>query len=130
MMDVDELTSILRVAHTWNFTAVRDWTFGELEKRSMDPISRIKLYTDFDVQRTDLQSAIVALVQRPDPLSLDEGQEIGLDMSMLVVRARELARPTRVTTEEFEIEDLVRTIFSSLRYEQGTSRTSLFQSLR
>jgi hypothetical protein len=126
MMDVDELTSILRVAHTWNFITVRDWTLGELEKRSMEPISRIKLYTDFDVQRTNLQSTIVSLVQRPDPLSLDEGMEIGLELSILMVQARELARPTRVTTEDFEIEDLVRTIFSSLQYEQRTSRTSFF----
>jgi hypothetical protein len=126
MMNVDMLTSVLRVAHTWDFIAVKDWALGELEKKFIDPISRIKLYTGFDVQRTNLQSAIVALVRRRDPLSLDEGLEIGLELSILVAQARELTRSTRVTTTEFEIEDLVKIIFSSLRYEQRTRRTSSF----
>ena len=59
-------------------------------------IQRIILYTRYDVERSLVEPALLALVKREEPLSIDEGVELGLNlplrMAFGIVRAREMAR--------------------------------------
>ncbi len=90
--DVDEWTSILKLAHQWDFIEVKQLAIRELQALSIPSIQKVVLYQKYEVNRDLLQPAFIALATRDDPITIDEGREVGLETALQLARARELAR--------------------------------------
>jgi len=94
---VDEWTSVLRLATTWNFTSLRKLAVDRLSKIT-SPIEKILLSYRFDIPQW-LPLAYASLCERSKPLSIEEGRQlfelggIGGDIIILLNQARhELTR--------------------------------------
>lgn len=95
--DVDEWTSILKLAHLWQFTEVQTLALRELERLDIAPLKKIIMYHSYGVNRDLLQQAYLALTVRPDPITIEEGRELGLETALQIARARERARASSVS---------------------------------
>lgn len=117
---VEEFTSILKLAHLWGFAEVKKFAVRELQKKDgteLDAISRIALYNEYGVDRYNLSAAYLALVMRPEPLTYDEGEALGLETVMGITHARELARwlndvPAPLTVGGPRLEEMVRAMIA------------------
>jgi hypothetical protein len=116
---------ILTLAQLWGFFQVQRLCVRELERMTMplvDPVEKIQVYQEFNVDENLLHGAYVALTIRPEPLDLEEGNRLGLSTSLKIAQARELARASRGATDIFgpaaaaqlqesEVQSLIRDIF-------------------
>ncbi|KAH9009067.1 hypothetical protein EDB85DRAFT_2163383 [Lactarius pseudohatsudake] len=96
--DVDAWTSILKLAHRWEFIEVKALAVRGLEslKDQIGALQKIVLYQMYDVDRNLLQTAYTALTVRDGPITIDEGRELGLETALLLAQAREDAWAKRV----------------------------------
>lgn len=60
----------------------------------MPPIDRIVLYHRFHIDENHLIPRYAELCARDAPLSLEEGLKLGMSTSLMLARAREIARVT------------------------------------
>lgn len=90
--DVEEWSSILRLAHKWDFDQVLEFALRELEQLPMPALDKIILYHTHDIDRNLLQAAYVALTVRDEPISIEEGRQLGLETALRLTHAREFAR--------------------------------------
>ena len=78
----------------WGFTEVLNLCIRELENLSLPPVERIRIYQQFKLDRMLLLEPFVQLIIRTEPLSVEEGQSLGLRTSLHIAQARELCRGT------------------------------------
>jgi hypothetical protein len=116
--DVEEWTSILKLAHLWEFTGVKTLALRELERLEIPPLKKIIMYHSYAVDRDLLQAAYIALTVRPEPITIEEGRELGLETALQLARARELARasggkksPSPINLPPAELDVLIRDLF-------------------
>jgi hypothetical protein len=88
----EEWTSILRLAHRWEFVEVKSLALRELERLEIPPLQKIVIYHSYAIDRSLLRTAYTALTIRDEPITLEEGRELGLETVLQLARARELAR--------------------------------------
>jgi len=88
----EEWTSVLKLAHQWRFDGVKDLALRELERLEIPPLRKIVIYQSYGVDRRLLQNAYTALTVRDTSMSIEEGQELGLETVIQLARARELVR--------------------------------------
>jgi hypothetical protein len=62
----------------------------------MLPVKRIKLYHDHNVDRNLLIPEYSALCEREEPLTLEEGLDLGMETTLMIARGREEVRSTRL----------------------------------
>ncbi|KAH9966275.1 hypothetical protein BJV74DRAFT_286093 [Russula compacta] len=115
---VDKWIEILALAQRWQFKEVEQLCIRELEKLSIPPVEKIKIYQDFKLDTTLLLVSFAQLTVRAEPLSLEEGQKLGIDTTLRIARARELARgtnsgtrPSAVQVQGTELGSLVQNVF-------------------
>src|SRR5579863_7567456 len=120
---VEEWTSIMKLAHQWGFVSVKALALRELELLEIPPLRKIGIYQSYAIDRRLLQAAYTAFTIRDKPITLEEGQELGLETVVQLARARELVRApgaggkkTRdahspVNVAGAELEELVRELF-------------------
>jgi len=58
----------------------------------MSIVERIILYRKYDADRKYLETLYVELLARPEPLTLSEGQDLSLELVLLISGARERLR--------------------------------------
>lgn len=90
--NVEEWSSILKLAHKWDFVEVKAFALRELEQLEMPALDKIILYHTQDIDRNLLQSAYTALTVRDEPITIDEGWQLGLETALRLAHAREFAR--------------------------------------
>ena len=90
--DVEEWSSILKLAHQWDFLEVKDFALRELEQLEMPALDKIILYHTHDIDRNLLQAAYTALTVRDESITIDEGYQLGLETALRLAHAREIAR--------------------------------------
>jgi len=87
----------------------------ELENLSIPPVEKIQLYQDFKINPMLLHGSFVALTTRTVPLDVKEGKKLGLDTSLKIAQARELARtPDRATSlfsPATEVQSVIEEVF-------------------
>jgi len=113
---VGNWTKILVLAQRWGFKEVQDLCIRELEKITIPPVSKIQIYQEFKIDRSRLLSSFAELTTRPNPLSFEEGQKVGLETALQIARARELSRgshtkPSAVQLQEAELRSAIRDAF-------------------
>ncbi|KAF8483645.1 hypothetical protein DFH94DRAFT_605215, partial [Russula ochroleuca] len=89
---VDVWSSILKLAHQWDFDEVKAFAFRELEQQEMPALQKIILYHTHEIDRKYLLAAYTELAVRDDPITIEEGLLLGLETSLRLAHARELAR--------------------------------------
>ncbi|EPQ55220.1 hypothetical protein GLOTRDRAFT_76535 [Gloeophyllum trabeum ATCC 11539] len=116
---IEEWTSILKLAYLWRFAEVKKLAVRELEKQYIAPVPKIALYNRYDVDRNLLLPSYSVLTTRDEPISMAEGMDLGLETSLLLARARELARgkegrraSSPVTIEDSEVQGLLTDVFA------------------
>ncbi|KAF8271087.1 hypothetical protein EI94DRAFT_1556919, partial [Lactarius quietus] len=121
--NVDEWTSILKLAHKWEFVEVKALALRELEQLEIPALQKIITYHDHDVDRNLLHKAYTDLAIRDDPITIEEGRLLGLETALLLARAREFARApvfsgkksglprSSVNLSEGELNTLIQDIF-------------------
>ncbi|KAH9966274.1 hypothetical protein BJV74DRAFT_785522 [Russula compacta] len=120
---VEEWTSIVKLAHQWDFSGVKALVVRELERLEIPPLQKIVIYHSYVIDRRLLRSAYAAFASRDEPITIEEGQKLGLETSLQLAHARELARvpatagkrskdarsPAKVTGAE--LDELIRELF-------------------
>jgi len=100
---------------------MKDLAIRELEKLEIEPIEKITAYHEHKINKTLLIPAYIAICKRDKPISLAEGNMLGMETVLRIADARERARqqaaesgirsPTSDDFEEIELEDMVREVF-------------------
>lgn len=129
--NLDEWTSILKLSYLWDFNEVKTLALRELERLEIPPLQKIIMYHSYAVDRDLLQDAYTALVVRADPITIEEGYELGLETALQLARARELARASTsggkkspVNLADPELEALIRDLFQLPTPDGRSSRRS------
>ncbi len=89
---VEEWTSVLKLAHQWDFSEVKALAIRELENLPIPPLPKIVLYQKYAIERKLLKNALTALTIRDESVTIEEGREIGLETALDLAKAREIAR--------------------------------------
>ena len=93
---LEEWTSILKIACTHDFPAVKDFTVRCLESCDIAIAQRIKLYRTFDVDAKYTIPWFVQLCLREEGPTDGETEIMGTKVSLIVYRARERLRSSLV----------------------------------
>jgi hypothetical protein len=118
---IEEWTSILKLAHQWDFIEVKELAIRGLQALPIPALQKIVLYQTYGVDRNLLQAAFTTLIIRDEPIAIEEGRELGLETAMQVTLARETARAPRrvgnprspVNLAGVELDALINSIFLS-----------------
>jgi hypothetical protein len=89
---IGEWTSVLKLAHRWQFVEVKSLAVRELERLDIPPLQKIVIYHNYAIDRNLLQAAYTALTIRDAPITIEEGRELGLEIALQLASARELTR--------------------------------------
>jgi hypothetical protein len=120
---IEEWTSILKLAHQWDFIGVKALALRELEQLKIPALQKIVIYHSYAIDRRLLQAAYTAFAIRDEPITLEEGQELGLETALQLARAREVVRAPATTGMKIkdarspvnlagaELDELIRDIF-------------------
>jgi hypothetical protein len=108
---VESWTKILVLAQRWGFKEIEQLCIRELENLPIPPVEKIQIYQDFKIDRSRLLSSFAELTMRRTPLSLEEGQKVGLETALQIARARELSRGAHTKLNEAELRSVIRDTF-------------------
>lgn len=89
---IEDWIIILELAQQWHFEEIKYLVVTELEKQDLSDIERIVLYHKYGIDRTILVPRYSALCARQEPLSYQEGLQLGMEVALTIARARECAR--------------------------------------
>uniref|UniRef100_A0A8H7Y8P3 BTB domain-containing protein n=1 Tax=Psilocybe cubensis TaxID=181762 RepID=A0A8H7Y8P3_PSICU len=92
----DVWETILTLAERWSFPEVKSLSVRELEKKSLTDVKRIKLYHLNNVDRNILIPRYAALCEREEPLTLEEGLDLGMETTLMIAKGREEVRAARL----------------------------------
>jgi len=95
---ISDWAIILDLAVRWEFPEIKNFAVRELEKQEMPVSKRIKLYHANKVDRNILIPWYAALCEREDHLTLEEGEDIGMETLVLIARGRGEARASRLAS--------------------------------
>ncbi|KAJ6593327.1 hypothetical protein B0H19DRAFT_918850, partial [Mycena capillaripes] len=118
---VEDWSTILELAHRWEFAEVKSLAIRELEKLTMSDIDRIVLYRKFAVDESFLVPRYAALCERPELLTVEEGLQLGMEVVIPLSRARECARnqpasggrsPSPASLGDKELADIIKDHFN------------------
>lgn len=77
-------------------------------------MEKIELYQYYNLSPNLLQSSFVQLTIRPETLSIEEGERLGIRTSIRLAQARERARDPNlaaITLEESEVQPVIEEVF-------------------
>ncbi|KAF8185898.1 hypothetical protein K438DRAFT_1535480, partial [Mycena galopus ATCC 62051] len=89
---IEDWSTILELADRWEFAEVKSLAVRELEKLEMLDVDRIMLYRKYSIDETYLIPRYVALCERSEPLTVEEGLRLGMATVIPLSRARECMR--------------------------------------
>jgi hypothetical protein len=89
---IEEWISILKLAHQWNFIEVKELAVRELNNFKIPAVQKIGIFQKYEVDQNHIREAFMSLVVRNEPITIDEGGQLGLRAALSVARGRELVR--------------------------------------
>ncbi|KAI0002398.1 hypothetical protein BJV74DRAFT_815595 [Russula compacta] len=139
---VEEWSSILKLAHQWEFIEVKAFALRELEQLEMPALQKIILYHTHDINRNLLLEAYTALAVRDESITIEEGRQLGLETALMLAHVREVARApvfggkksgnpsSPVNLAGTELDTLIRDLFHLSLPDATTERPSTPQTPR
>lgn len=88
----DEWISILDQADRWQIDSLRFWAVAQLKTLAVDPVLRIVLWVRYNLDPNDLVASYTLIITRPQSLSLEEAQHLGMELVVKVASARDRVR--------------------------------------
>ncbi|KAF9262674.1 hypothetical protein L218DRAFT_867238 [Marasmius fiardii PR-910] len=109
---IEEWISILDLSTRWDFTSLRELSITRVFQVLDDPSDRIVLGIRYDV--TDwLVSAYTELCERKEPLTLEEGRKVGVDIAVTIAQVRHKIRyNSNLNRDHDSIVQVVRHVFN------------------
>jgi hypothetical protein len=101
---IERWTDILYLAQRWAFKEVEQLCIRELQKLSIPPIEKISIYQNFHLDRSLLAESFARVTVRPEPLNLEEGRKLGIEMALQIAQARELYRGSHSGTKALVVQ--------------------------
>ncbi|KAG6837822.1 hypothetical protein H0H93_016190 [Arthromyces matolae] len=90
---INDWTDVLELAQKWEFLEVHNLAIREIERNTgISLIDRIVLYQRFNVDQDLLLPLYASLCSRPESLSEEESEALGIKTTVLIFRARERLR--------------------------------------
>jgi len=126
-------TSILEIAHHWDFPEVKSLAVRELEKMDFRISDRIALYQKFNLSSDLLLRYYTELCASPLPLTLEESKTVGFETSILIFHARERLRaqpsedgksPLPAGRQTEDVHRTINELLSPVSATDGTAGTS------
>ncbi|TFY58447.1 hypothetical protein EVG20_g8144, partial [Dentipellis fragilis] len=102
---VEGWTSVLRLSAKWSFSSVRTLATGALQ-RIASPVDKVVLGRTYDIGAW-LRPNLVALCDREQPLTMDEGLRLGVRDVILITSVRESLRVRSQDTSRAQAEKMV-----------------------
>ncbi|KZT08722.1 uncharacterized protein LAESUDRAFT_757437 [Laetiporus sulphureus 93-53] len=103
---VEEWASVLNLATKWEFVVLRDLAIARLSQLA-SPVERILLARSYDVSQW-IAPAYFELCKRDEPLTLGEGERLGMKDVILLSEIRQSIRGNfRVTIQDRNIAALI-----------------------
>ncbi|GLB37344.1 putative BTB/POZ domain containing protein [Lyophyllum shimeji] len=88
----EDWTSVLELAHKWQFDEVKKLAIRELEKLTIPLLPRILLYQRFEIDHALLVPLYADLCSRSEALDEGEATALGIKTTVLIFSARERLR--------------------------------------
>jgi len=99
----EEWSSIISLAHMWQFEHTSQAAFKAYAALpNVLPVEKIFMRRKYDFHGKDLVDAYVEICQRNHPLSIEEGDRIGVEALVLIAQIRELLCSKYWTREQRE----------------------------
>ncbi|KAH9976405.1 hypothetical protein BGW80DRAFT_1168205 [Lactifluus volemus] len=89
---IDNWISILKLSGRWGFAEVKALAVRKLEELQIPPLQKIVTYRTYSVNPSLLQGAYAALTLRDEPLTIEEGRQLGLETALKISHARQIMR--------------------------------------
>ncbi|KAL5533633.1 hypothetical protein ACEPAG_93 [Sanghuangporus baumii] len=84
----EQWIKVLDLAQTWGFAGIRALAIQKLESADFGEIEKLELALKYQIRQW-FSAAYLALAKRPEPLSIDEGRRLGLELSLKMAGVRE-----------------------------------------
>ncbi|KAK7052849.1 Zinc resistance conferring protein [Paramarasmius palmivorus] len=91
LKSMEEWISVLSLSTRWDFNTLRDLSITRLTPMVQDPAEQIVLGHQYDVVDW-LVPAYTALCERREPLTLEEGRKLGVDLVVMIGQVRDKIR--------------------------------------
>jgi hypothetical protein len=72
---------------------------------SIPPVEKIHIYQAFRIDRSLLAESFAKLTLRPETLSLEEGNKLGIETALQIAQARELSRGSTGRASAVQLND-------------------------
>ncbi|OCB87074.1 hypothetical protein A7U60_g5809 [Sanghuangporus baumii] len=84
----EQWIKVLDPAQTWGFAGIRALAIQKLELAFLGEIEKLELALKYQIEQW-YADVYLALAKRPQPLSIDEGRRLGLELSLKLAGVRE-----------------------------------------
>ncbi|KIO04197.1 hypothetical protein M404DRAFT_26410 [Pisolithus tinctorius Marx 270] len=100
--------SVLKLSTMWEFTNLRTAAISWLDtgNAALDHVEKIVLAMQYDLKEW-LLSSLLALAQRPDPISIEEGRRLGIETALKLASVREKLKLERMRNGRWDSSKLV-----------------------
>ncbi|KAG7091299.1 hypothetical protein E1B28_010345 [Marasmius oreades] len=109
---IEEWISILNLSTRWDFTSLRELSITRISQVLDDPSDLIVLGIQYNVTSW-LVSAYTEICERKEPLTLEEGRKVGVDLCVMIAQARHKIRyNSNLNRDHDTIVQVIRHIFN------------------
>ncbi|KAI6140400.1 hypothetical protein BKA82DRAFT_4178869 [Pisolithus tinctorius] len=91
--NIEQWTSVLKLSTAWSFEKLRQASIDALIESGIGAVDRVVLSQQYDIKGW-LLPALNELAKRPEPITLEEANQMGVDIALKLASVRE-----RVTVE-------------------------------
>ncbi|KAI6143894.1 hypothetical protein BKA82DRAFT_948055 [Pisolithus tinctorius] len=91
--NIEQWTSVLKLSTAWSFEKLRQASIDALIESGIGAVDRVVLSQQYDI-KSWLLPALNELAKRPEPITLEEANQMGIDIALKLASVRE-----RVTVE-------------------------------
>lgn len=88
---IEDWIALLSISTRYVFDQIRELAITEISKQMLDPVKKVMLANKFNIPQW-LPPAFMDLCKRPEPISDNDAETLGLRTVVRVARARELMR--------------------------------------
>ncbi|TFK74673.1 hypothetical protein BDN72DRAFT_893015 [Pluteus cervinus] len=111
---LQDWTAVLDQAHRWGFQSIKDLSIRELQTLDISDVQRVSLYEQYDVKKEILVPLYSNLCIRPEALSIEEAEILGMATAVRIFQGRERINARAAKKGPPSPEDLQRFVKSML----------------